>query len=159
MRLASLCLANLTITSLGLLLFNQWQSSMFEGSIVTSNSSKILMVVSSRSSLLILSETLVISKHSQLEYWLFPQQCPSNVITRSCYLLFTFFETDNSDSIFLTSLVSSFSCLLILDKVLSNFAWYSKVNTITSSFVRFLEAESESDLIISKTSVTLLTGS
>ena len=41
---------------------------MFEGSIATSNLSKMLMVVSSRSSLLTVSETTVTSKHSRLEY-------------------------------------------------------------------------------------------
>ena len=101
------------ITFLGPLLFNQWQSSMFEESIATSNLLKILMAVSSRSSLLTLSGTTVISKHSRLEYWLFPQHCLSNATTRSCSLLFTFFETDNSDSIFLKSLRSSLSSLLI----------------------------------------------
>ena len=82
------------------LLFNQWQSSIFEGSIATSNLSKNLMVVFSRSSLLTLSGTPVISKHSRLEYWLFPQHCLSNATKRLCSLLFTFFETDNSHSIF-----------------------------------------------------------
>ena len=114
MRLASLRLANLIITFLGPLLFNQWQSSMFEGLIATSNLSKILMIVSSRSSLLILSEMPVISKHSRLEYWLFPQHCLSNATTRSCNLLFTFFETDNSDSIFSKSLRSWIKCYQIL---------------------------------------------
>ena len=62
MRLASLRPVILMITFLGLLLFIQWQSWMFEGSIAMSNLSKILMDVSSRSSLLILSGALVISK-------------------------------------------------------------------------------------------------
>ena len=139
-RLASLRLPNLMITFLGPLLFNQWQSSMFEGSIATSNLSKILTVVSSRSSLLKLPGTPVISKHSGLEYWLFPQHCLSNASTHSCSLSFKFFETDNSDSIFLKLLRSSLSSLLILDKVLSNFAWYSKVNVIPSSLVGFFKA-------------------
>ena len=60
---------------------------------------------------------------------------------------------------FLKSLRSSLSSLLILDKVLSNFAWYSKVNAITSSFVSFLKAASESDIFIDKISLTLRTGS
>ena len=100
MWFAFLHLANLIMTFLEPLLFNQWQSSMYEGSIVTSNLSKILRVVSSRSSLLILSETLVISKHSRLEHWLFLQHYLSNATTISCNLLFTFFETDNSNSFF-----------------------------------------------------------
>ena len=110
-RLASLRLANLMITFLGPLLFNQWQSSMFEGSIATSNLSKILMVVSSRSSLLKVFGTPVISEHSLQEYWLFPQHCISNATTRLWNLFFTFFETDNSDSIFLNSLWSLLSSL------------------------------------------------
>ena len=89
-RLVFLRLANLMITFLGPLLFNQWQSSMFKGSSATSNLSKILIVVFSRSSLLILSGTPVIFKHSRLEYWLFPQHCLSNATTCSCRLLFTF---------------------------------------------------------------------
>ena len=121
-RLASLRLPNLMITFLGPLIFNQWQSSMFEGSIATSNLSKILMVGFSRSSLLTLSGTPAISKHSRLEYWLFLQHCLSNATTRSRSLLFTFFETGNSDSVFLKSLRCWLSFLLILDKVLSNFA-------------------------------------
>ena len=96
-KVPSLRLANLMITFLSPLLFNQWQCSMFEGSIATCNLSKILMVVFSRLSLLTLSGTSVISKHSRLEYWLFPQHCLSNATTRLCSLLFTFFETDSSD--------------------------------------------------------------
>ena len=132
---------------------------MFEGPIATFNLSKNLMVFFSRSSLLTLSGTPVISKHSRLEYWLFPQQFLSNATTRSCSLLLTFFETDNSDSIFLKLLRSTLSSLLILEKVLSNFAWNFKVNAITSSFVSFLKAASKSDIFIGKTSLTLLTGS
>ena len=158
-RLASLWLANLMITFLGPLLFNQWQYSMFEGSTDTSNLSKILMVVFSRSSLLTLSGTPKISKHSHLEYWLFPQHCLSSATTNSYNLLFTFFETDNSDSTFLKSLRSWLSSLLILNIVLSNFDWYSKVNVITSFLVSFLKAASESDILIGKTSLMLLTGS
>ena len=73
---------------------------MFEEPTATSNLSKFLMEVSSRSSLLTLSGTPVISEHSRLEYLLVPQHCLSNATTRSCNLLFTFFETDNPDSIF-----------------------------------------------------------
>ena len=138
MWLASLRLVNLIMTFLDLLLFNQWQSSIYERLIVKSNLSKSLRVVSSRSSLLILSRTPVFSKHSRLEYWLSPQHYLSNSTTRSCNLPFIFFETDNYDSLFLKSLQSSLRSLLILDKVLPNFAWYSKVNDITSSFVSFL---------------------
>ena len=140
-RSASLHLKNLMITFLSPLLFNQSQSTMFEGSNSTSNLSKILMVVFSRSSLVTPSGTPVIYKHSRLEYWLFPQHCLSNATKRSCSLLFTFFETDNCDSIFLKSLRSLLSSLLILDKVLPNFAWYCKVNAIFSSFVSFLKAK------------------
>ena len=89
MSLASLCLANLIMTFLGSLLFNQWQSSMFEGWIGTSYWSKILRVVSSRLSSLTLSGTPVISKHSRLEYWPFSQHCKSfeyttKLIERAC---------------------------------------------------------------------------
>ena len=69
------------------------------------------------------------------------------------------FETDNSDSICLKLLRIPLSPLLILDKVLSNFAGYSKVNAITSSFVSFLKVASGSDIFIDKTSLALLTGS
>ena len=147
------------MTFLGPLLFNQWQSSLFEELIVTSKLSKILRVVSSRSSLLILCGALVIFKHSRLDYWLIPQHCLPNATTRSYNLIFTYFEIVNSDSIFLKSLRSWLSSSLILDKALSNFAWYSRVNAITSSFVNFLKAVSGSDVLISKTSLSLLTGS
>ena len=74
---------------------------------------KKLMLVSSRSSLLTLPGTLVISRHSRIEYW-FPQHCLCNAATRLCNLLLTFFEKHNSDSIFLKSLRSSLSSLLTL---------------------------------------------
>ena len=90
----------MALAHLGPLIFNQWQSSIFERWIATSSLSKILMVGSSRSSLLMLSGTPVVSKHSRLEYWLFAQHCLSNATTCLCNLLFTFFETGNCDSIF-----------------------------------------------------------
>ena len=78
------------IILLGLLLFNRWQSPMSEGSIATSNLSKMLMEVSSRLSLLTLPGTPVISRHSSLEYWLFPQYCLFNATTHLCNLLLAF---------------------------------------------------------------------
>ena len=100
MRLASLRLASWIIAFLESMFFDHWQSSMFEGSVVTSYFSEILRVVSSKSSLLIPSGTSMISKHSHLEYWLFPQHCLCNATTHSCNLLFTFLETDTSDLTF-----------------------------------------------------------
>ena len=114
MRLASLRLASWIIAFLESMFFDHWQSSMFEGSVVTSYFSEILRVVSSKSSLLIPSGTSMISKHSHLEYWLFPQHCLCNATTHSCNLLFTFRETDTSDLTFLKLLRSTLSSLLTL---------------------------------------------
>ena len=114
MRLASLRLASWIIAFLESMFFDHWQSSMFEGSVVTSYFSEILRVVSSKLSLLIPSGTSMISKHSHLEYWLFPQHCLCNATTHSCNLLFTFLETDTSDLTFLKLLRSTLSSLLTL---------------------------------------------
>ena len=157
MCLASVHPANLIMTFLCPLLFNQSQSYMRERSIFTSNLSKILRFVYSRSMLLILSGTPVISKHSRLKYWLFPQYCLSNATTCSCCL-----HIWNDKLRFnYSEVVTKFTLrsLFILDTVLSNFSWYSKINSVTSSFVSFLKVASESDIFNSKTRLTLLAGS
>ena len=80
-------------------------------------------------------------------------KCNHSFVQLAVYI----FETDNSNSIFLNSLRSSLRSLLILHKVLSNFAWYSKSMRSLHLLFSFLKATSESAIFISKTSLTLLT--
>ena len=87
-RLASLRLANLMITFLGHCFSARDNPHCLKGQLPRLTYQKFWWY--SRLSLLTLSGTPVISKHSRLEYWLFPQHCLSNATTCSCRLLFTF---------------------------------------------------------------------
>ena len=111
-------LENLTMTLLGPLLGNQWQSSMLEESTPTSSFLNNWRAVSSSCKFSIDSGRPLSSKHSRLEYWQLLQHCRSNKTI--CSLSFELcLETQSSDCIFWWFCLRSdiYLCLLRLNQI------------------------------------------
>ena len=153
--LASLRLDSLMITFLLVLLATQWQSSTFDGSTTTFNSSKTFSTVPSRSSFFRDSGNPLISRHSRLEYWLLLQHCRSKDTTLSLSFELIFLVIARSTSTFFESVLKLLMSLSVLAKVEVNLFWYSSDRLTSSSLVSLSSASSERYIFDHK-SVTLL---
>ena len=110
-------LVMITLIESLVLLATQWQSSTFDGSTTTSNSSKTFSTVPSRSSFFKDSGNPLMSRHSYLVYWLFLQHCRSKDTTLSFSFKLTFLVIVRSPSNFLKSFLKFSMSLSVLAKV------------------------------------------
>ena len=122
--LAFLRVESFTITFFGSLLdFIQWQSSTLLGSTITSNFSKMLSTVLSRSLFSIVSGMPLSSNHSRLEYWPLPYVCHARLKTFSLRLVFISLVIDKSDLRCSKSFFKSGSLFLIHASEVPNLLW------------------------------------
>ena len=122
--LAFLRVESFIITFFGSLLdFIQWQSYTLLGSTITSNFSKMLSTVVSRSLFSIVSGMPLSSKHSRLEYWPLLYVCHARLKTLWLRLVFISLVIDKSDLRRSKSFFKSGSSFLIHASEVPNLLW------------------------------------